>query len=67
MTMPSYSDSRWLRNASIPAYGASGLFSDPGNNGAHGLNEQVRISDLYASKEFLYRLVKALAGTKPAN
>ena len=31
-----YTDSRWLRNAGIPAYGISGLFSDPGNNGVHG-------------------------------
>ena len=62
-----YTDSRWLRNGGIPAYGVSGLFSDPGNNGVHGLNEQIRISDLYVGKEFLYRLVKALAGTKPAN
>jgi acetylornithine deacetylase/succinyl-diaminopimelate desuccinylase-like protein len=62
-----YTDSRWLRNAGIPAYGVSGLFSDPGNNGVHGLNEQIRISDLYAGKEFLYRLVKALAGADRAN
>jgi acetylornithine deacetylase/succinyl-diaminopimelate desuccinylase-like protein len=54
-------------NAGIPAYGVSGLFSDPGNNGVHGLNEQIRISDLYAGREFLYRLVKALAGARPAN
>ncbi|MFL5003143.1 MAG: M20/M25/M40 family metallo-hydrolase, partial [Xanthobacteraceae bacterium] len=62
-----YTDSRWLRNAGIPAYGVSGLFSDPGNNGVHGLNEQIRISDLHAGREFLYRLVKALAGAKPGN
>ena len=57
-----YTDSRWLRNAGIPAYGVSGLFSDSGRNGVHGLNEQVRVQDLYNSKEFLYRLVKTLAG-----
>ena len=55
-------DSRFLRNIGIPAYGVSGLFSDPGNNGVHGLNEQVGIKELYDSKEFLYRLVKGLAG-----
>ena len=37
-----YTDSRWLRNAGIPAYGVSGLFSDHGNNGVHGRNEQRR-------------------------
>ena len=57
-----YTDSRWLRNAGIPAYGVSGLFSDPGKSGVHGLNEQVGVKQLYDSKEFLYRLVKRLAG-----
>ena len=33
-------DSRFLRNIGMPAYGVSGLFSDPVNNGVHGLNEQ---------------------------
>jgi len=57
-----YTDSRWLRNAGIAAYGVSGLFSDSGRNGVHGLNEQGRVPDLYNRKEFLYRLVKTLAG-----
>jgi acetylornithine deacetylase/succinyl-diaminopimelate desuccinylase-like protein len=56
-----YTDSRWLRNAGIPAYGVSGLFTDPVNSGTHGLNEQVGVKELYRSKEFLYRLVKTLA------
>ncbi len=56
-----YTDSRWLRNAGIPAYGVSGLFTDPANSGTHGLNEQVGVRELYQSKEFLYRLVKTLA------
>jgi acetylornithine deacetylase/succinyl-diaminopimelate desuccinylase-like protein len=57
-----YTDSRWLRNAGIPAYGISGLFSDPGNNGVHGKNEQVGEKAVYDSKDFLYRLVQRLAG-----
>jgi acetylornithine deacetylase/succinyl-diaminopimelate desuccinylase-like protein len=56
-----YTDSRWLRNAGIPAYGVSGLFSEQGQNGVHGKNERVAVKDVYASKEFLYRLVKQLA------
>jgi acetylornithine deacetylase/succinyl-diaminopimelate desuccinylase-like protein len=55
-------DSRFLRNVGMPAYGVSGLFTDPVNNGVHGLNEQVGVKELYDSKEFLYRLVKQLAG-----
>jgi len=56
-----YTDNRWLRNAGIPAYGVSGLFSDQGRNGVHGRNERVAVKDVYASKDFLYRLVKQLA------
>jgi acetylornithine deacetylase/succinyl-diaminopimelate desuccinylase-like protein len=61
-----YTDNRWLRNAGIPAYGVSGLFSDPGNNGVHGRNEQIGAKALLESKEFLYRLVKRLAGPTAA-
>jgi acetylornithine deacetylase/succinyl-diaminopimelate desuccinylase-like protein len=56
-----YSDSRWLRNAGIPSYGVSGLFTDPAHSGVHGLNEQIGVKELYDGKEFLYRLVKRLA------
>jgi acetylornithine deacetylase/succinyl-diaminopimelate desuccinylase-like protein len=44
----------------------SGLFSDPGNNGVHGKNERVRVKAVYDSKEFLYRLVRRLAGPPEA-
>jgi acetylornithine deacetylase/succinyl-diaminopimelate desuccinylase-like protein len=57
-----YTDSRWLRNIGIPAYGVSGLFADPGRSGVHGRNENVGVKQLYDCKEFLYRLVKELAG-----
>jgi acetylornithine deacetylase/succinyl-diaminopimelate desuccinylase-like protein len=57
-----YTDSRWLRNIGIPAYGVSGLFADPGRSGVHGRNENVGVKQLYDCKEFLYRLVKVLAG-----
>src|SRR5262249_5878066 len=60
-------DSRFLRNIGMPAYGVSGLFSDPVNNGVHGLNEQVGIKELYDSKEFLYRLVRTLAAPSQAS
>jgi hypothetical protein len=42
-----------------PSYGVSGLFADLGNNGVHGLNEQV--GGELGEPEFLYRLVKRLA------
>ena len=56
-----YTDNRWLRAHGIPAYGVSGLFSDQGRNGVHGVNERVPVKNVYASKQFLYRLVKELA------
>ena len=55
-----YTDSRWLRKHGIPAYGVSGLFSEEGKSGVHGLNEQVGVRELFDSREFLYRLVKRL-------
>jgi acetylornithine deacetylase/succinyl-diaminopimelate desuccinylase-like protein len=54
-------DSRWLRNAGIAAYGTSGLFIDPADNRMHGLNERILVQSLYDGQEFLYRLVKILA------
>ena len=57
-----YTDSRWLRNAGIAAYGVSGLFSDGARSGVHGRNEHVGVqASSIESKEFLYRLVKELA------
>ena len=55
-------DSRFLRNAGIPAYGVSGLFLGPDDSRSHGLNERMPVKSLYGGHEFLYRLVKALGG-----
>lgn len=59
-----YTDSRWLRRAGIPTYGVSGLFTERGRSGVHGLNEQIRVEDVFAGKQFLYRLVKGLADSE---
>ena len=56
-----YTDSRWLRKYGIPAYGVSGVFTEEGKSGVHGLNEQVGVRQLLEAKEFLYRLVRRLA------
>jgi acetylornithine deacetylase/succinyl-diaminopimelate desuccinylase-like protein len=55
-------DSRFLRNAGIPAYGTSGIFYDIEDNRAHGRDERIRVRSLYEGQEYLYRLVKRLAG-----
>jgi acetylornithine deacetylase/succinyl-diaminopimelate desuccinylase-like protein len=57
-------DSRFMRNAGIPMYGVSGLLLDPDDNRSHGLNERMPVKSLYDGHEFLYRLVRTLAGGK---
>lgn len=54
-------DSRFLRNAGIPMYGVSGIFTEPGDARAHGLDERVSIPRLYDGREFMYRMVKRLS------
>jgi acetylornithine deacetylase/succinyl-diaminopimelate desuccinylase-like protein len=55
------SDSLYLRNAGIPSYGVSGLFSEINDSRAHGRDERVGIPEFYESLQFLYTLVKRLA------
>jgi acetylornithine deacetylase/succinyl-diaminopimelate desuccinylase-like protein len=54
-------DSRYFRQRGIPAFGVSGLFSDPAVDArAHGRDERMRVQSLFEGQEFLYRLTKAL-------
>jgi acetylornithine deacetylase/succinyl-diaminopimelate desuccinylase-like protein len=58
-------DSRYFRQRNVPAFGVSGLFSDPAVDArAHGRDERMRIQSFFEGQEFLYRLTKAL--TQPA-
>jgi acetylornithine deacetylase/succinyl-diaminopimelate desuccinylase-like protein len=54
-------DSMFLRNIGVPVYGVSGIFIEPSDYRAHGLDERVPQASLYRAREFLYRLVKRLA------
>ena len=54
-------DGLYLRNAGIPVYGVSGLFSDIDDNRAHGQNERILIRSFFEGQEFLYRLTTRLA------
>jgi acetylornithine deacetylase/succinyl-diaminopimelate desuccinylase-like protein len=56
-------DGRFLRAAGIPTYGVSGIFSQPGENNAHGRDEKLRTRSFYEGLDFLYQLVKQVAGT----
>ncbi len=57
-------DGRFLRNIGIPTYGHSGLASDIFDVRAHGKDERVQTKAFYDGEEYLYELVKALAGGK---
>jgi acetylornithine deacetylase/succinyl-diaminopimelate desuccinylase-like protein len=57
-------DSRFLRNAGIPSYGHSGLAADIYDVRAHGKDERVSVSAFFEGQEYLYQLVKTLAGGK---
>jgi acetylornithine deacetylase/succinyl-diaminopimelate desuccinylase-like protein len=54
-------DGAFLTPAGIPTYGVSGMFGDPDGNGAHGLNERLRVSSVYKGRDFLYQVVKIYA------
>src|SRR5215510_302374 len=55
-------DSTYLRNAGIPAYGHSGLADDVDDFRAHGRDERVPVKSFFEGQEYLYRLVMALCG-----
>jgi len=55
-------DGRVLRRAGMPVYGISGIASDQDDIRAHGKDERVEASALFEGREFVYKLVTALAG-----
>jgi acetylornithine deacetylase/succinyl-diaminopimelate desuccinylase-like protein len=57
-------DGRFLRAASIPTYGVSGIFSLPGETNAHGRDEKLRTKSFYDGLDFLDKLVRRLASGK---
>jgi acetylornithine deacetylase/succinyl-diaminopimelate desuccinylase-like protein len=57
-------DGRFLRNAGIACYGHTGLAADIFDVREHGKDERVSTSAFYEGQEYLYELVKLLAGGK---
>jgi acetylornithine deacetylase/succinyl-diaminopimelate desuccinylase-like protein len=55
-------DGSFLRNAGIPTYGHSGMATESGDSRIHGKDERVPVKSFYNGNEYLYRLVKVLAG-----
>jgi acetylornithine deacetylase/succinyl-diaminopimelate desuccinylase-like protein len=57
-------DGIFLEAIGIPVYGVPGTFVEPNMSGVHGLNERIRVDSLYASRDYLFDLVKLFANTK---
>ena len=55
-------DGVYLEAVGVPVYGVPSVWGDPDGNGTHGLNERVEVKALYTARDYLYDLVKALAG-----
>ncbi len=59
-------DSRFFRQRGVPAFGVSGLFSDPLVDArAHGRDERMRVQSFFEGQEFLWRLTRAITSAKP--
>ncbi|GAO39923.1 peptidase M20 family protein [Sphingomonas changbaiensis NBRC 104936] len=54
-------DGIFLEAIGIPVYGVPGIFGEAEGNGAHGLNEHIRVRSLYEGRDYLFDLVKLYA------
>jgi acetylornithine deacetylase/succinyl-diaminopimelate desuccinylase-like protein len=54
-------DSIFLSPIGIPTYGVPGIFGESDGNGAHGLNERLRVTSVYEGRDYLQELVGILA------
>ena len=54
-------DGAYVRNAGIPVYGASGIFSAPGEGRAHGRDERIEIRRLMEGVDFAREVIEALS------
>jgi acetylornithine deacetylase/succinyl-diaminopimelate desuccinylase-like protein len=59
---PWSSDGARLRRAGVPVYGVSGIFMDIDDIRSHGKDERIGVQAFYEGVEFMYRLMKDLAG-----
>lgn len=54
-------DGRYLSAAGIPTYGIPGILLDPDGNGAHGVDERIRVRSLMEGRDYLHALIKRYA------
>ena len=57
-------DAVYFGPVKMPIYGVPGIFGEDSGNGAHGLNERLRVQSLYDGRDYLFDLVKAYVGVK---
>jgi acetylornithine deacetylase/succinyl-diaminopimelate desuccinylase-like protein/ferredoxin len=55
-------DGRLLSAAGIPTYGVPGIVLDADGNGAHGVNERIRVRSVMEGRDYLYALIRLYAG-----
>jgi len=55
-------DGVYLEAVGIPVYGVPSVWLDPDGNGTHGLNERLEVNALFTARDYLYDLVRSLAG-----
>lgn len=54
-------DGLYVRNAGIPVYGVSAIFSDPNDVRAHGRDERILVRSYYDALDFWYDLVRTFS------
>lgn len=57
-------DGKPLRQAGIPVFGISGMFTDIDDVRAHGKDERIGVKEFYEGVEFMYRFIKMLTSGK---
>jgi acetylornithine deacetylase/succinyl-diaminopimelate desuccinylase-like protein len=55
-------DGAYLRAAGIPTYGVSGIFLDIDDIRSHGRDERIMVRSFYDGVEYIYRLLREMAG-----
>jgi acetylornithine deacetylase/succinyl-diaminopimelate desuccinylase-like protein len=59
-----FSDDRQTRTAGIPSYDVGGMWSEEGENRAHGRDERVGVQAFDENAEYVFRLMKAAGAGK---
>jgi acetylornithine deacetylase/succinyl-diaminopimelate desuccinylase-like protein len=58
---PGATDSLYFRAAGIPSYGLSGMFMNPADDFAHGLNERAPVAAIDGALDQWHTVISVLA------